>query len=86
MLGFIFSMLDKDRDKVISKKDLLEFASKQRGGKKRKRDYIKLYPPNVTVAIQLHKFARGDKITQSEFFECGTRTPYFVFPAFRLQD
>ena len=45
-----------------------------------------MYPPNIPKSIQQFRFDRGDKIDMNEFNQIGLDIPYFVYPAFRLQD
>lgn len=67
MIAFIFSMLDTDNDKIVSKIDLLKFISQFRQGLKQKDRCINLYPLNVPRNISDFRFERGDKIDMNEF-------------------
>jgi len=50
------------------------------------RQGFRVYPNNVTRAVEISKIKRGDKIDFMEFAEMVTSTCQFiVFPAFRLQ-
>ena len=65
---------------------MLRFSAIIRAGKKINTNLINLYPDNVSTNIALYKFERGDEIDIVAFTKCALAIPYFVFPAFRLQD
>ena len=65
---------------------MLKFTSLYRGGLIDEEAFIKLFPVNVPLRVQLFKFRRGDAIDLQKFVECVTDCPYVVFPAFRLQE
>ena len=54
MLAFIFTMLDRDKDANLTKVDLQEFVSMQRGGLNEKGRFIKVFPPSVMLNINLY--------------------------------
>lgn len=64
----------------------MKFSALSRAGRKEKQKIIRLYPTNTNLAIDLFRFARGDKIDIEEFTECVKQVPYFSYPAFRLQE
>lgn len=70
MISFIFNLLDRDNDQALCKVDLLKFSALSRAGRKEKQKIIRLYPTNTNLAIDLFRFARGDKIDIEEFTEC----------------
>jgi len=57
-----------------------------RGGYVDEKAFIKLFPVNALLRIQLYRFKRGDQIDLQKFVNCVEECPYTVFPAFRLQD
>ena len=72
-------MLDEDYNASISKVDIFRFLMQNRRG-------YRVYPQNVTRAVELYAVKRGDKIEFIEFSEMVSKNCQFiVFPAFRLQ-
>lgn len=86
MLAFVFTMLDRDKDSNLTKVDLQEFVSMQRGGFKEKDKFVRVFPKSVILDVNLYQFPRGDEINLQDFSDCVIHVPYLVFPAFRLQD
>jgi len=74
----VFSMLDRDKDDEISKKDLYRLLNLD-------REEIQVFPINNTRAVELIDAERGDKLAKAEFLNIVNKIPYLVFPAFRLQ-
>ena len=86
MISFIFNLLDRDNDQALCKVDLLKFSALSRAGRKDQKKIIRLYPTNTNLAIDMFRFARGDKIDIEEFTDCVKQVPLFSFPALRLQE
>ena len=79
IIAFVFNMLDSDHDKHISKTEIFRFLMQYRHG-------FRVYPNNVTRAIELAQVKRGDRIDFIEFAEIvNSFCSFLVFPAFRLQ-
>jgi len=53
--GFVFNLLDEDKDDHISKSDIFKFLMQFREG-------FRVFPPNVTRAVEIVKIVRGDMI------------------------
>lgn len=88
ILGFVFHMIDEDRDNHVSKADIFKqlltstparvVDGVQVGGQR-------VNPPNVTRAIELVYNTRGDNMNVTQFAELVDRVPFIIFPAVRLQ-
>ena len=79
MVIFVFNMLDRDRDAVISKKDCFRHVMLE-------RDKKPIFPNNLLRAIELFECDRGDRISRKDFLRLVKDVPYLIFPAFRLQE
>ena len=78
VIAFVFNMLDADYNQSISKTDIFRFLMQNREG-------YRVYPQNVTRAVELYSTKRGDRIDFMEFADMVNSTCHFiVFPAFRL--
>ncbi len=53
ILGFVFSMIDEDKDELVSKADIFKQLLLQRGG-------YRLYPPNLTRSLEIAYLNRSD--------------------------
>ncbi len=53
IFGFVFSLLDEDKDEYISKNDIFKFLMQFRDG-------YRVFPPNITRDIEIAKMMRGD--------------------------
>ena len=55
IFGFVFSLLDEDKNDDISKQDIFKFLMQFREG-------FRVFPPNLTRAVEIVKIMRGDQI------------------------
>lgn len=62
IIQFVFLMLDKDRDNMLSSVDVLKFTSMFRGGFKDETEFVKLFPVNAALRLTLFNMNRGDQI------------------------
>ena len=60
VIAFVFSMMDKDNDNILSQVDMLKFTSLYRGGLMDEKAFIKLFPINASLRVQQYQFKRGD--------------------------
>jgi Ca2+-binding EF-hand superfamily protein len=51
--GFVFSLLDEDKNDEISKSDIFKFLMQFREG-------FRVFPPNLTRSVEIVKMMRGD--------------------------
>ena len=72
-------MLDRDRDSIITKEEVLEFLDFERGN-------TKIFPSNVVRAVQLYEEPSSGQISIEEFYKMARQIKYLVYPAHRLQD
>jgi Ca2+-binding EF-hand superfamily protein len=78
IFGFVFHMLDENKDDDISKTDLFKFLFQFNEG-------YRVFPPNITRSVEIVKLTRGDQISIQQFAEMAQQVPYLIFPAIRLQ-
>jgi Ca2+-binding EF-hand superfamily protein len=82
MLAFVFRTIDTDNDGHISKSDLFRFLMQYRADKK--LSALRVFPTNLTRAVELFNESRGDRMNTEKFCELNNFMPYVSFPAFRL--
>lgn len=60
ILGFMYSLLDEDKDEYISKNDIFKYLLQMREGQR-------VFPSNVTRCIELVHMLRGDYMDIKDF-------------------
>lgn len=60
--GFVFYMIDEDKNDYISKQDIFKLLMQWRDG-------FRVFSPNITRSVEMVKIARGDHINIVEFAE-----------------
>jgi hypothetical protein len=76
---FVFRVIDRDSDEMISKKDLLLFFSREYNGRK-------IYSINYLKLIENFDTRRPDQINIVDFNERIAELPFLTYPAQRIQD
>jgi Ca2+-binding EF-hand superfamily protein len=79
ILGFVFSMIDEDRDQFVSKADIFKQLMITKAGQR-------VNPPNITRSIELVYMTRGDQMDVNHFAELVGKIPFIIFPTVRLQE
>lgn len=78
IMGFMYNLLDEDKDNFISKTDLFKYLLQMRSGQR-------VFPSNVTRCIEIVHMLRGDYMDIKIFAQLTQKVPFIMYPAVRLQ-
>jgi len=78
IMGFMYNLLDEDKDNFISKTDLFAYLLQMRSGQR-------VFPSNVTRCIEIVHMLRGDYMDIKIFAQLTQKVPFIMYPAVRLQ-